>query len=71
MARLTELDWHSIATDQLGQLYLLDIEQRLVKPDVSSDSLYTFENSLLGDLTCMDVSDPFGPLLYFGDYQTI
>lgn len=60
-----------VYTDQLGQLYLLLPDGQLSRKDIAGDSTYTFFDNLLGEITSLDLSDPFSPMVYYQDYQTI
>ncbi|MEL6276542.1 MAG: hypothetical protein AAFU03_15700, partial [Bacteroidota bacterium] len=60
-----------VFVDPVGQLILLQEGSRLTRLDVATDSTYFFYNNLLGQISDVDVSDPFGPLLFFRDFQII
>jgi len=60
-----------VFVDPVGQLILLEQGSRLTRMDIATDSTYIFYDNLLGQISDVDVSDPFGPLLFFQDYQTI
>lgn len=57
--------------DPLGQLVYQDVTGRLFRLDRAADTLYAFDNNLLGEITYVDVSNPFGPLVYFADFELI
>lgn len=61
----------SIATDRVAQLYIQYQNGDLEKRDAASGTSYIFRDGLLGDISQIDVSDPFGPMLYFEEYQTL
>ncbi|PHI20559.1 hypothetical protein CEQ90_07350 [Lewinellaceae bacterium SD302] len=54
--------------DPIGQLFYLREDGSLARRDVAADSTYTFNDNLLGPISSIDVSNPFGPILYFEDY---
>lgn len=54
--------------DPIGQLFYLLEDGSLARRDIAADSTYTFNNQLLGPISSIDVSNPFGPILYFEDY---
>ncbi len=54
--------------DPIGQLFYLLEDGSLARRDVAADSTYTFNDNLLGPISSIDVSNPFGPILYFEDF---
>lgn len=60
-----------VAVDRVAQLYIQYEDGSLEKRDAASGSSYIFRDGLLGDISQIDVSDPFGTLLYFEEYQTL
>jgi len=60
-----------VFVDPVGQLLVLEQGSRLTRMDEATDSSYIFHDNLLGHINDVDVSDPFGPLLFFQDYQII
>lgn len=61
----------TIAVDRVAQLYIGYTDGSLEKRDDASGSSYLFRDGLLGEISQIDVSDPFGALLYFEEYQTL
>lgn len=61
----------SFQFDPLGQLLYQDEDGRLYRQDHAADTLYVFDNNLLGDVTYVDASNPFGPLVYFADFDLV
>lgn len=57
--------------DQLNQIYIVTPQDQLIKYDVTGKQLFDFSDQTLGDLTHIDVTDPFNVLLYYADYQNI
>ncbi len=57
--------------DRLNQIYLVTAQNQLIKYDASGKRLFDFSDQTLGELTHIDVTDPFNVLLYYADYQTI
>ncbi|MEM8529005.1 MAG: hypothetical protein AAGG68_30520 [Bacteroidota bacterium] len=62
---------HSIHLDQLHQLYLVKANNILLKFDAKGEQQFEYSNSLLGDISLVDVTDPLNIVLYYADYQTI
>lgn len=60
-----------IAVDRVAQLYIQYQDGSLEKRDAATGMNYTFRDGLLGNISQIDVSDPFGALLYFEEYQTL
>ena len=58
-------------TDQLRQLYLVTPTNALLKLDPALNELFQYTNNRLGDLSLIDVSNPFSVLLYYPDYNTV
>lgn len=57
--------------DPLGQLFTIDRKGRLMRQDAAADSTYVFNNGLLGPISRIDATNPFGPLLYFADFNKV
>jgi hypothetical protein len=57
--------------DPLGQLFIIDRSGRLMRQDAAADSTYVFDNGLLGPISRLDATNPFGPLLYFADFNKV
>ncbi|MCB0636550.1 MAG: hypothetical protein KDC54_08015 [Lewinella sp.] len=61
----------AFTTDALQQLYAIDEQQQLLKYDTHFQLQFTYFNSTLGQLSSIDVANPFHLLLFFADQQTI
>ncbi|MEL6720508.1 MAG: hypothetical protein AAFP82_17510, partial [Bacteroidota bacterium] len=61
----------SIHLDQLHQLYFVTLDNRLLKIDAKGEQQFEYSNSLLGDITLVDVTDPLNIAIYYADYQTL
>jgi hypothetical protein len=57
--------------DRMQQLYVVTDDHTLQKYDNKGILVKTFNENGLGILTSVDVSNPFQPLLYFEEYQTV
>jgi len=60
-----------MATDKLQQLYLITIENEIIKYSPEGKELFRFCNNTLGDLTHIDITNPFSVLLYYPDFLTV
>lgn len=60
-----------IATDKLQQLYIITIQNEVIKYSPEGKELFRFSNNTLGDLTHIDITNPFSVLLYYPDFLTI
>lgn len=59
-----------IATDKLQQLYIVTNKNDVIKFSPEGKELFRFTNNTLGELTHIDVTNPFSILLYYPDYLT-
>lgn len=57
--------------DPLGQIVYQDEAGRLFRKDLAADTTYVFDNNLLGEISTVDVSNPFGPLVYFENFDLV
>ena len=60
-----------IATDKLQQLYVITIDNEVIKYSPEGKELFRFSNNTLGDLTHIDITNPFSVLLYYPEFLTI
>ena len=60
-----------MATDKLQQLYIITTENEVIKYSPEGIELFRFSNNTLGDLTHIDITNPFSVLLYYPDFLTI
>ena len=60
-----------IATDKLQQLYVITIDNEVIKFSPEGKELFRFSNNTLGDLTHIDITNPFSILLYYPNFMTI
>ncbi len=59
-----------ITVDDLGNLFLVNGE-RLIKFDVNGRLLYSYSNLYNGNISFVDVRDPFKIMLYYKDFAQI
>ncbi len=60
-----------IATDKLQQLYIITTDNEVIKYSPEGKELFRFSNNTLGDLTHIDITNPFSVLLYYPDFMTV
>lgn len=60
-----------LTTDKLQNVYIVTTENELVKYDYKGNEQYRYSNFDLGDISHIDVSNPFNILLYYEEYQSI
>ena len=70
---ITKIDQVSklIEVDKMGQIYLVTDDHSLLKYDAEGKFLKSFNENSLGAIYSVDVSNPFQPMLYFDEYQTV
>jgi len=59
-----------MTVDELGSLYLVN-EEQLTKFDIDGKLLFTYTNLYNGNITSVDVGDPFKILVYYRDFSQI
>ncbi len=64
-------DIQHFTLDPLQQLYTVSTKGFLTKYDEQGKLLFTYNNTVLGDLTSVDASDPFNILLFFSEQQNL
>jgi hypothetical protein len=57
--------------DQLGNIFILDEDQKLIKYDKNGIKKYEYNDQRLGTITNIDLSNPLNILLYYRDQGTI
>ncbi len=60
-----------IATDKLQQLYVITTDNEVIKYSPEGKELFRFSNNMLGDLTHIDITNPFSVLLYYSEFLTV
>ena len=60
-----------IEVDKMKQLYLIENAHTLLKYNSEGELLYQFNENSLGELSYIDVSNPFRILVYYNDYATV
>jgi hypothetical protein len=67
-----ELDYKAdfFTSDQLGNLYIIK-NTELIKVDFENNREKSYSNSLSGNISTVDVSDPFRTLLFYKDFNKI
>lgn len=66
-----ETDARFIAADKLQQLYIVNTKNEVIKYSPTGKELFRFSNNTLGDLTHIDVTNPFSILLFYPDFLTV
>ena len=59
------------ATDKLGQIYIVNEDDQLIKYSSNGDSLFQFNNHQNGELKLVDPTDPFNVLLYYPEFMKV
>lgn len=57
-------------TDNLNKIYLIDNNQ-VFKLNYNGDTLYTYSNKTLGNISCLDVNNTLRPVLFFKENARI
>jgi hypothetical protein len=57
-------------TDHLNKIYLIDNNQ-IFKLNYAGDTLYTYSNKTLGNISCLDVNNTLRPILFFKENARI
>lgn len=60
-----------IAADKLQQLYVVTNKNEVIKYNSEGKELFRYTNNTLGELTHIDVTNPFSVLLYYPDYMMV
>lgn len=60
-----------IEVDKMKQLYLIEDAHTLLKYSSDGDLLHQFNENSLGEISYVDVSNPFRILVYYNDYATV
>jgi len=59
------------STDKLGQFYIVNDDEQLIKYNSNGDSLFQFNNHQNGELAMVDPTDPFNVLLYYPEFMKV
>ena len=59
------------STDKLGQFYIVNEDEQLIKYSSNGDSLFQFNNHQNGELALVDPTDPFNVLLYYPEFMKV
>jgi hypothetical protein len=57
--------------DKMKQLYLIENAHTILKYSPEGELLYQFNENSLGEVSYIDVSNPFRILVYYNDYATV
>lgn len=57
--------------DKLGNIYIVDIKNRLIKYDNTYTELYRYANNRHGFISTIDVSNPLRILLFYDDFNQV
>lgn len=60
-----------IAADPLGKLYIVTPANEIQQYAPDGRLLYKYNDNTLGELTRVDATDPFQPMLYYADFQSV
>lgn len=60
-----------VSFDNLSSLYVINANSTLLMENPQKNQLYSYQNSRLGSLGSIDVTDPFKILLFYPLFQTI
>jgi hypothetical protein len=60
-----------IEVDKMKQLYLIEDSHTLLKYNPNGELLSQFNENSLGEISYIDVSNPFRILVYYNDYATV
>lgn len=60
-----------IEVDQMKHLYLIENDHSLLKYNTEGTLLYQYNENSLGQISYIDVSNPFRILVYYDDYATV
>jgi len=58
------------STDQLGNVYLVE-NNKITKYNSTGEFIHSYSNSLSGNISSVDVSDPLRIMLYYSDFNQI
>ncbi|MFK8103011.1 MAG: hypothetical protein AB8G15_10820 [Saprospiraceae bacterium] len=58
-------------TDNLKQVYVVSHKNELIKYNSQLEEVFRFSNNTLGQLTYVDVTNPFNILLYYPDFRAL
>ncbi len=58
-------------TDNLKQVYVVNHKNELIKYNSQLEEVFRFSNNTLGQLTYVDVTNPFNILLYYPDFRAL
>ena len=59
-----------LAADNLGNGYVYDLNT-IIKYSPNGDSIGTYSNNRLGNITSIDVTNPYKILVFYADYSII
>ena len=60
-----------VTTDKLGQVYIVNTDDELIKYNVQGQQQFLFFDRTLGEISFIDATNPFQVLVFFEDFQTI
>ncbi len=66
-----EITSEFFSTDKLGQIYIVNEDDQLIKYSNNGDSLFQFNNHQNGELAMVDPTDPFNVLLYYPEFMKV
>jgi hypothetical protein len=60
-----------IVTDKMQHLFVVKNDHTLLKYDAKGELLYKYNENSLGEISSVDVQNPFFILVYYNDYTTV
>jgi hypothetical protein len=60
-----------IVTDKMQHLFVVKNDHTLLKYDAKGELLYEYNENSLGEISSVDVQNPFFILVYYNDYTTV
>ena len=60
-----------VTTDKLGQVYIVNTNDELIKYDTEGKRLFEYFDRTLGEISLIDATNPFQILVFFEGFQTV
>lgn len=60
-----------VVTDKLGQIYIVNLNDELLKYDAQGRQQFLYFDRTLGEISYIDATNPFQVMVFFEDFQTI
>ena len=65
-----EIKARFVEIDRMQQIYVVSDDHTLMKFSASGELLKSFNENSLGEISSVDVSNPFQPLVFYNEYQS-